>query len=258
MAARFVGGHDIHRDHKGDPKERPPIEPVAAKEQRAALELIAERIFNEKTFRFSPDLLKYLAASRWRHWGSSDTSIDVEFPIHDRILQIQLWTLFDLINPRTLNLIADAEMRIDREEDAITIPELYDTLSRSIWSEIQEVKAGTYTNRKPLISSIRRNLQHEYVTELVNVALEDEYGMSPHSARTQAWYHLKKLAHQIAQVTAPNGVTLDDYSRAHLEETARRIQTALEATYSRSGSSSGGGSIIILGQPAAGSEAPEN
>ena len=259
MAARFVGGHHVRRDHKGDPGERLPVEPVDVALQREGLDLVCDSVFSKKAFRFPPDLLNRLAVGRWYHWGSSDSYSDPEYPIHDRILQIQLWSLFDFVNPRILTLISDAELRVGEEKDALTIPEVFEKLTGSIWTEViaraeGKVPPVKYTNRKPFTDSLRRNLQHEYVGEFINLALEGDYGRSPQSARTQAWYRLKKLGDTIGTVlTMDEGesLKLDDYSRAHLEETRERIKRALEAAYSRNGG--GGGSSMFyysFGQPA--------
>jgi hypothetical protein len=244
FATKFVGGHSIHRDHKGDPNERPPVVPIPAAKQREALDLVCENVFSRDAFRYPPQLFNYLAVGRWMHWGSSDMNQDPEFPIHDRILQLQLWTLFDFMNPRTLMLIADAEMRVAADADAITIPELFGKLTDEIWSELKTAPAGSFTNRKPLITSLRRNLQHEYTGELINLALEGDRGMSPQSARTQAWFQLQKLRERIDNAVKPlEGSSLDDYSLAHLLETRQRIDKALEASYSRNG---GGGGVLFL------------
>ncbi|MCZ6794460.1 MAG: zinc-dependent metalloprotease [Planctomycetota bacterium] len=257
MAARFVGGHHIRRVHKGDPDEKLPIEPVDPKLQREALDLVTSSMFSKGSFHFPPDLLNRLAVGRWYHWGSKDSSADAEYRIHDRILQIQLWSLFDFLNPRTLTLISDAELRIDREKDALTIPDIFSKLTESIWTEVVTRAAASqpekYTNRKPFVDSLRRNLQHEYVGEVIDIALEDDYGRSPQSARTQAWYHLRKLGgsiDKVLEVDDEESLKLDDYSRAHLEETSQRIRRALEASYSRNGGGGGGGIFYLFGQPA--------
>jgi hypothetical protein len=135
---------------------------------------------------------------------------------------------------------------VPAEQDAFTIPELFEKLTRAIWSEVDNPEAKVYTNRAPLISSLRRNLQHEYVGELVNLALEDDSGWSPQSARTQAAYQLEKLRERINTVLARQ-LSLDDYSRAHVMRTAKRIEKALEASYTRNSGSGGGGGVIIFG-----------
>ncbi len=261
LSARFLGGHHIRRDHKGDPNERTPVEPIGAAKQREALDLVCESIFKRNAFSFSPELLNHLAAGRWHHWGSNDIWADAEYPIHDRILQVQLWSLFDCLNPRTLALISDAELRVSDDTDAITLPELFEKLTDAIWTEVRSKPASSatekYTNRKPFIDSVRRNLQHEYVHELVDIALEGKNGSSPQSARTQAWYRLQKLGNQIGSALESDGDKLDDYSRAHLEESRQRIAKALEASFSRNGGGGGqGGFMLLLGHP--GENTPQN
>lgn len=253
---RYVGGHYVHRDHKGDPDARPPVEPVPAHKQRKALKLVNEKMFGEKAFDFPPELLNYLAVGRWSHWGSRDTSGSPEYPIHDRILQLQLWTLFDFINPSTLSRVYDAELRLDPDEDALTVAELLETLTDAIFNELNK-ESGEYTNRKPLINSFRRNLQHEYVLNLGEIALEGTYGRSPQAARTQAWFRLRKLHESIQALLgrAQSGaLKLDDYSQAHLEETTQRISKVLEASFTRNEAAPSGGGLIIIGQPAGSEE----
>jgi len=177
---------------------------------------------------------------------------DVEYPIHDRILQLQLWTLFRFFNQRTLTLLSDTDAGVGQDCDAITLPELFGKITDAIWSEVKRpLETGQLTNRKPLISSIRRNLQHEHLGQWIDLALEDDSGPAPQSAKTQAYYHLKKLGAEVDKLLASNlgPNSLDDYSRAHLEETSRRISKVLEAIYSRNPASGGSGAIIILGHP---------
>jgi hypothetical protein len=255
ITTRFVGGHYIHRDHKGDPNARAPVVPVPAEKQREALRLLCDGVLGAGAFSIPPETLNYLAAGRWVHWGSSDRSEDPEYPIHDRILQVQLWSLFGVLNPRTYGLLLDAEARLKENEDALTLPEFFTKLTDSIWSEIKEVPKGSFTNRKPLISTIRRNLQQEFTGQLIDLALEDASGPSPATARTQAWVQLSRLRDLIFLVQgndSPNGqVTLDDYSKAHFQETVQRIVKALDASFSRGGAAGGGsgGGVIILGTP---------
>ena len=114
IAAKYIGGHYATRDHKGDPNARPPVQVVEPDKQRTALAFLRDEVFSDKAFRFPPELIQHLAAGRWRHWGSRDVREPIEYPIHDRILQIQLWTLFDVLNGETLAHLHDAEMRARR------------------------------------------------------------------------------------------------------------------------------------------------
>ena len=250
-ATRFLGGNHLNRDHKGDPNERPPIRPVEVAQQRRALELVCNKVFAADVLELSPELLTHLGVERWGHWGAR--SGRPEFTVHDTILAMQLWLLFDCLNPRVLTLISDNELRIPQDQDALTIPELFTKLTDAIFSELSNVEAKTHTNRKPFISSLRRNLQHELVGDLVDLALEDDGGSSPQAARTQAAYRLAKLQTSIQQaivsIDSSDGA-LDDYTRAHLERTSERIQKALEASYSRSSGGGGlGDGFFLFGRP---------
>ena len=55
---------------RGDPNGRDPFVPVKAAKQREALKFLQDHILTDKPFQFSPQLLRRLAADRWRHWGN--------------------------------------------------------------------------------------------------------------------------------------------------------------------------------------------
>ena len=76
LISKYVGGEHAYRDHRGDPKGRDPLVPVASAKQREALKFIQEHIFSDKPFQFPPELMRRLAVERWYHWG--------DFPRLDR------------------------------------------------------------------------------------------------------------------------------------------------------------------------------
>jgi hypothetical protein len=236
-AARFIGGHYTARDHRGDPDERAPVRPVDVQKQREALAFLRDNLFSDEAFRFSPEFLNQLGASRWSDWGFEFDS-RVEFPIHDMILSVQSWGLFDLLNPMTLQRVLDAELRVPADQDAMTLPELFGTLTKDICTEILAGPraGGGYTERKPFLSSVRRNLQREYIARLIGITLEKESGFlnTPRPARTIAWHELKQLGASLDEVLK-NPTGLDRYSLAHLEETRQRVRRALEASFSIGG-----------------------
>ena len=99
--------------------------------------------------------------------------------------------------------------------------------------------------------SIHRNLQHELITEFILLAFEDDGGSSPQSARTQAAFRLQKLLTKIRGVTLDaKRQNIDDYTQAHLIRSAKRIEKALDAAYTRNGSGGGGngGGFLIFGR----------
>src|SRR5262245_63960371 len=67
--------------------------------------------------------------------------------------------------PYTTLFRSDAELKASADEDVMTTAELITRLTKAIFSEVETTKEGDYTNRKPAISSIRRNLQRSYLEE---------------------------------------------------------------------------------------------
>ena len=231
-AARVIGGAYIHRDHKGDSTERLPIEPVPAERQRAVLDYLTSKVLSGESFHFSPELLGCLAPGRMRHWESDAYDSRLDYDVHGRVLAIQSRVLFQMLNPLTLNRLADAELLIPADQDALTLPELLQTVTGAIWTELDTVEAGhAYSNRQPMIGSFRRNLQRHFVQEGITMLLHGErFGLSA-DVRALTRLNLRRLEQRIGAVLADHAGQLDDYSRAHLTDTQRRLQKAFEAPY---------------------------
>ena len=96
----------------------------------------------------------------------------------------------------------------------------------------------------PSLSTIRRNLQREHLRRLCTMVLgnrrspyEDLYGFlliggggsAPADARSLARLHLKEIGGRLDKVLDRKGVTIDDTTRAHLEECRHKIGKVLEA-----------------------------
>ncbi len=257
LASRFVGGEYIRRDHKGDPNEKDPVIVVDAKKQREALRFVCEKVFTDAAFKFPPELVRKLAAGRWSHWGSTDSRQNVSYPIYDRILSTQEWALFNLTNPDTLERIVAAETKVAAEDELLTLAELYDTLDKAIFAELETKEAAQWTARKPMISTIRRNLQRSYVKILIDTAIEKD-GPTPQIARTLVWHRLKALKAKLDSAAKTFEGKLDPYTAAHLDESKTRIEKALDASFTLNpASGSGGGMIIHFGKQPEGGEQPK-
>lgn len=223
-AARHVGGLYVNRDHKGDPDGRPPFVVVPAARQREALALVEKEILGDEPFSFPPELYNYLASTRWSHWGLNFPT-RADYAVHEVILQWQQRVLDQLLSSVTIKRLHDSELRVPTDEDALTTAELLDRLTKAIFSELDQLKPGQYTERKPAVSSLRRNLQREYVKRLANVVL----GSGDYPADCQS-----VAAHQLRQISArlsapPPKVKLDTYTAAHLEDLDQRIRKVLDA-----------------------------
>ena len=225
FAARQVGGLQTSRSHKGDKDGKLPFTVVDVKLQRDALTLLEQSVLSDKSFQLPPDLLNRLGASNWNHWGTSRIGRK-DYSLHDVALQWQTTVLNQLLSPNTLSRMHDAELRIAADQDALTTAELIERLTKAVYSEVDTVKEGDFNNRKPAVSSLRRNLQRAYLRQVSNIALGKSG--APDDCQTVAYAELGSLAARIDQMLKSN-VKLDSYTRAHLQETASRIQKVLDA-----------------------------
>ncbi|NOX60086.1 MAG: DUF5117 domain-containing protein [Planctomycetes bacterium] len=230
FAARMVGGQYLHRDHKGDPNARPPVEIVDAKAQRESLAFLNERVFGASAFQFDPELLLKLAPGRWNHWDTDSFDFFQEYPIHDRISSVQSWALFHLMSPMTVRRIYDSSLKVPAGDDFLDVPELMESVASTIWSEL-EGSSGNKMNGKnaPLISSVRRTLQRNHLMMLEWTVMSSPGFMFPADAVAVARIVLSDLQTRINARLDAGG--LDTYSEAHLRDSGTRIKRALDAGY---------------------------
>lgn len=222
----YVGGQSFNRDTYGAfssvgfDRERLPFEAIPVEQQRQALQILDKYVFAEDAFEFSPNLLNRLAPSRWDDWANSP-DFPLEYPIRDRISLLQRAALRLLFSNFRLERLADLEMKT-QPENALQLPEVFETLQGSIWKEVLSPRVGAIE-----ISSIRRSLQREYLDILMGMVLRQN--LVPEDARSLAWYELRELRDELGKLIRKRGNDMDDYTRAHLEETRDRIAKALNA-----------------------------
>ncbi|MEQ8848214.1 zinc-dependent metalloprotease [Botrimarina sp.] len=252
--ARYVGGVYLSRSHKGDDNAPEPFELVDPERQREALALVSEELLGEQPFNVPRSLYNKLTPSRWSHWGVRSTS-RIDYPVHQTILMWQDRVLDQLLSSLTLTRLHDNELKLDPDEDALTVAELMSTLSDAVFAEIRGFEPGEYTNRKPLISSLRRNLQRSYLERLATLALDRT--TAPEDCQTLAYAELADLRKEIDELLEDDP-EIDRYTSAHLREASDRIEKTLKTdrVFERAG---GGGlfSTLIFGaEPGAEGQAP--
>src|SRR5579863_3809782 len=165
FVSRYPGGIYVHRDHKGDVNGRPPFKPVEAAKQRDAMKMLTELAFNLPALP-PPDVLNALAATRWRHWGVRDVQ-RLDYPLHAQVEQMQSMILSQILSTPTLGRLHDSELKVAADADAYTLAEHLRSIIDAIFTEWRDApKPGEYTNRKPYISSLRRNLQRTTLKRL--------------------------------------------------------------------------------------------
>ena len=225
LVSRYIGGIYVSRSHKGDKDAPQPMEIVDLEKQRAAIEFLAEETFGPNAYQFSPEIYNLLLSTRWYHWGAVRTDRP-DYPIHQGIMSWQERILSKLFSSLTLTRIHDNELKVPVDQDALTTAEMIERLTKSIFSEIDMIKEGDFTNRHPAINSLRRNLQRVYLKRLSHLAMGHTF--APQDCQTIAFAELSSLEARINQLLVSN-VNLDSYSRAHLTESASRIRKVLEA-----------------------------
>lgn len=239
-ASRYVGGVYVSRSHKGDPNAPEPFEIVDVKKQREALMLIEEHVFCSEPFSIPGEVYNKLASSKWSHWGVSMASRP-DYPVHNVILNWQKRVMDQLLSNLTLSRIQDSEYKVPADEDAFTNAELFERMTDIIFDEVINFKEDEYTNRKPAINSLRRNLQRSYLEKLANIAMDRT--TAPADCQTLAYAELKDLKVEIDKLLEAKP-ELDRYTEAHLDEISDRLGKLLETDQLVSGS--GGGFTLFL------------
>jgi hypothetical protein len=246
LIAKYVGGEHAYRDHRDDPKGRDPLVPVASAKQREALKFLEERVFSDKPYQFPPELLRRLAVERWYHWGAQPSSTD--FPLYDRILGIQRLALNQLLSPTALRRIQNNALKAEKGEQPLTVAEVFRSVTEGVWGDLPN---GTPKTGKWAMSSsiIRRNLQREHLKKLTGLVLGQKTGgggddvlvivfgggggggtSAPPDARSLARMHLRDISKRIDRTLSDKLATVDDTTRAHLEECHERIAKVLNAS----------------------------
>ena len=260
MMSNWVGGAFVNRDKKGDPNGRTPIVVVPVDQQRKAMAFVTSNAFKDEAFGLTPELTTAMGLDKWND-NMSSMMEESTWPIHDRIMGIQASVLTNLLNPTTLKRVHDNESRVAADQDCLTLPEMLTTVTTSIWSELDAKAEGVFTDRKPMISSLRRNLQREHIERLIDLTLPG--GASGASGRAISSLSAEQLRGIVKKIEAAQAAAADKhdaYTTAHLAQVKERITKALDADYilnpSRGGSS-GGAIRFILGKDKSGVEIPD-
>ncbi len=234
VASNWIGGVHFNSYKKGDENAPDPVRPVAVERQRRALEFILENGFEDDAFGLTPEILAKLGAEQWFDGPGGRGRADV--PIHDTVLGVQASAMTMLLNPTRLGRVLDNEMRTAEGEDALTVPEVFSEVREKVWSSLEPVYGNgsakhSYTSREPMISSLQRNLQREYLDRMIALSVGTSWpNASYNSVTTLARNELRAVDEMIEKTLKTES---DPYTDAHLVDARERINRALEAAYIR-------------------------
>lgn len=231
IVSNWIGGAIVHRDRKGDPGDRNPVNPVSAQTQRDALKFVIDNSFNEASYGLTPEILVKMTVNK-----DESPRTDPTWPVSDRIVGVAKSSLSMVMSPARLRRVYDNEAFIDASADAFTLPELLSSVTTAIWSEL-DAGSGSFTPRKPMISAFRRALQRDQVDRLIDLSIGGGSNSSSQAIASLATMTLRDLKDKVTKSADRSGI--DPYSRAHLAEIGQRITKALDAQYTYN--ASGGG-----------------
>lgn len=217
-AIKYIGGQYHYRHHEGDPGSKGPFEAIPIAKQREALQTIIDYGLSENAFELPDELIKKMGSSNWFHWGNNSVSFNgrVDYPYYEVVNNIQRAMMSQVMHPWRLARIRDTELKFGAG-NTLGIPELFNKVSRSVWSEVYSKKN---------ISAVRRDLQRAHIDQLTRLVVNAQ-NRTPADARAVARMNLTTIRGRIN--SALNSGGLNDYSKAHLVESKLRIEKALNA-----------------------------
>ncbi len=225
MLARQIGGVRTLRDAPGSGRD--PLQPVPAAQQREALALITGSLLAADSLRVSPALQRRLAPdylARRDAVQAGDTVGGTDFSLATQVLEMQRGLLAVLMSDAVaVRLLDSAEKEGPGAAGALSLSELYASITKAVWSELA---AGGE------IPALRRELQREHVNRVANLLLRPQ-ALSRADARGLLRVQAKALAAQLDAASRRRG--LGPEIQAHLKDSADTLNQALAARLVRAG-----------------------
>ncbi len=186
--SRQVGGVYVERAVQGQAAGTVPLKPVEATKQRAALAALAKYAFAPDALSAPPELYAHLQQQRR---GFEHRSEGEDPKLHDRVFKVQRSLLDHLMHPSTQQRIMDTALY----GNEVSLDEVMTSLTTAICTGDDPAKP---------VSTMRQNLQLDYVNRLLNIAHSSGYF---HAVQSVALLQLERIkamtfanspAHQLA------------------------------------------------------------
>ncbi len=216
---RQVGGVRTLRDFPNTGRD--PLQPLPAADQRAALQMLSQRVLAADAFVVSPALQRKLAPN-FLERGES-LAEPTEYPLGQTVLDLQRAILNRLMGDSLATRVLDTEAKVSPPAQPMRLAELYDQLEADVWSEL----AGSGDIPQP-----RRELQREHVSRMAALVLRPGL-MTRSDARAMVRSRGAALAQRLERAAGRKG--LSGEARAHLADSAEALRSALAATQQRAG-----------------------
>ncbi len=218
LVGKYVGGMYSVRDLPGNTSRRAftPVEPAR---QREALQFLATGLFKADSFSFRPEFLANLAPD-YNEWDRGGL---VNIPA--AVLRVQSAALDRLLGAGTASRLLDLPLYLPAAErrNLISLPEVYETLQDTIWSELK--RGGD-------IDRLRRNLQREHLKRVQTLLTKGSSSLPP-DALSLMRMNATALRRDLQQAsTRSRGMSVE--ARAHVQDSLALLTEALKASMTRS------------------------
>jgi hypothetical protein len=195
IIGRYIGGVYVNRSFVGQDSSSKPFTPVPYSEQKRAMQLLTQYAFSKNAFKVPNNIYAYLQMQR-RGYDFRKENEDPK--IHDRILNAQRAVLDELLNNNVMQRITDSKLYGNKY---------------SLTAVLRDVTNGIFTeDLGGNVSSIRQNLQEEYVSRLLNII--DTKSAYAYTSKSAAFGELKRILGWME--TSTGGDIATTAHRAHL------------------------------------------
>ena len=225
---RQVGGLRTLRDFPNTGRD--PLQPLPAADQRAALQMLSQRLLAADSFAISPALQRKLAPD-FLERGDSMAGMPTEFGLSQTVLDLQRALLNRLMSDGLATRVLDNEGRVSPPAAPLRLGELYTQIEGDVFAELAgrgngAVQAGAD------ISQPRRELQRDFVNRITALVLRPA-ALSRTDARSMVRSRASALALRIERAQRLTGLSPE--ARAHLQDSAESLRSALAAPLARAG-----------------------
>ncbi|MDC9527017.1 zinc-dependent metalloprotease [Pseudoalteromonas sp. Angola-30] len=204
IVSRQIGGVYVERAVVGDQHTDKPFTPVPLERQTQAMNILAKYVFAPDVLTSMQPLYNYLQQQRrgFSHYGKNEDP-----KAHKMILGMQKTVLAQLLHPAVMLRISDTALY----GNEYSLTQFMDDLTASIFVDSKES------------TSVSRNLQIEYVNQLITIAGLGKASKHDNLAKTAALYQLTQIA------DTSIGWGADTTTKAHKKYIDHLIAKALEA-----------------------------
>ncbi len=217
----YIGGEYLSRARPGDPGAPTPLTPVARSTQRRAWQNLDRYVFSATAMNLPPDLLNRMTYQEWEPLENGSWAYNPparhDVPIVEVIGGLQTYLLATLYQPLRLQRIDEIGIR-SKPGSTMSLTDLFDWTQDSVYGDLR-------TRSLADVPLLTRNLQAEYTRMLIAMVLAPAKG-TPSDAQALAREKLVSLSGTLR--TALNSGSLDEITRAHLDNLQNKVSLALQ------------------------------